>query len=115
MLKKEIRKSSHKKVSVQIVEDECCPARKLETDNIVNATEKGGEGGGREVKLSLPPEITRDRCQSHCSTGITGIMSQLSSLEKILTKRICQCSSTFPFLSLVVDFYAHLDSFQTYI
>ena len=52
-----------KKVSVQIVEDGCCPARKLETDNIVNATEKGGEGE-REVKLSLPPEITRDRCQS---------------------------------------------------
>ena len=46
MLKKEIRKSSHKKVSVQIVEEECCPARKLETDNIVNATEKGGRGRG---------------------------------------------------------------------
>ena len=99
---------------MQIVEDECCPARKLETDNIVNAAEKGGRERGSQTK-PFAREINRDRCQSYCSTGITGIMSQLSSLEKILTKRICQCSSTFPFLSLVVDFYAHLDSFQTYI
>ena len=42
-----------KKVFVQIVEDECCPARKLETDNIVNATEKGGgEGEGSQTKPS---------------------------------------------------------------
>ena len=40
-------------MSVQIVEDECCPARKLETDNIVNATEKGGgEGEGSQTKPS---------------------------------------------------------------
>ena len=40
-------------MSVQIVEDECCPARKLETDNIVNATEKGREReGGSQTKPS---------------------------------------------------------------
>ena len=52
MLKKEIEKSSQKKVSVQIVEEECCPARKLETDNIVNAAEKGGEKRGSQTKPS---------------------------------------------------------------
>ena len=52
MLKKEIRKSSHKKVSVQIVEEECCPARKLETDNIVNAAENGRGGEGSQTKPS---------------------------------------------------------------